>query len=358
MIKNPPQSPLHSAIQKAATGPGYSKDLAREEAYAAFAAILDGEADLTQAAVLLIALRMKRESDDENAAALQALLDRIELSSIDVTLLIDIADPYDGHGRGLPMTPFLPAVLAACGIPAIIHGLESIGPKYGITAHQVLMAAGVNVFESVSKVVEKIQNPSIGWGYVDQKIYSPALHHLLPLRNKMIKRNLFTTIENLCSPLRGALKTHLHTGYVHRNYPDVYNQLARQAGFSSATIVRGVEGGVIPSLQKEAVCHYYENLSAPLKTVSLPPTDIGIEQTVRAVLFEHETDNLPQKTLATGWTALNGERGPAYDSLVYGAAIALWGSQHSETIEAGAERAREALDSGQAMAAFKAAQET
>lgn len=39
-------------------------------------------------------------------------------------------------------------------------------------------------------------------------------------------------------------------GYVHTAYPPIYEYLARQAGFTSAMFVRGVEGGIIPPYNK------------------------------------------------------------------------------------------------------------
>ena len=54
------QADMHNCIQPVATGPEYSKNLSFEEAKAGMELILRGEADPVQAAVYLIALRMKR----------------------------------------------------------------------------------------------------------------------------------------------------------------------------------------------------------------------------------------------------------------------------------------------------------
>ncbi|HGG59890.1 MAG TPA: anthranilate phosphoribosyltransferase, partial [Gammaproteobacteria bacterium] len=64
---------MRAAIQKVATGPEYSKDLSLDEARDAMRVVLSGRADPVQAGVLLIALRMKRETLDEFTGALQAL---------------------------------------------------------------------------------------------------------------------------------------------------------------------------------------------------------------------------------------------------------------------------------------------
>ena len=118
-----PRIVMRSCIQKVATGPALSKDLSFEEAHAAMACILDKKVDAVQAGVFLIALRMKRETNDENKAILRAILDASDSVVAAVDEVVDVADPYDGFTRGLPMSPFLPAVLAACGVACISHGL-------------------------------------------------------------------------------------------------------------------------------------------------------------------------------------------------------------------------------------------
>ena len=83
--------------------------------------ILEGRIEPVQAGIFLIALRMKRETDDENKGILEALRDVTRAVTAPVDTLVDIADPYDGFRRSLPMSPLLPAVLAACGVPVISH---------------------------------------------------------------------------------------------------------------------------------------------------------------------------------------------------------------------------------------------
>ena len=160
---------LRSCIQKVATGPEYSKNLSYEECLAAMRHVLSGKADAVQTAVFLIGLRMKRETDDENRASLQAIIEQTRTVVAPVEELVDVADPYDGYTRGLPAAPFLPALLAELGVPAVVHGLESVGPKFGITARKVLRAAGVPVDLSPEQAAAQLAER--GWAYVDQKAY-------------------------------------------------------------------------------------------------------------------------------------------------------------------------------------------
>jgi anthranilate phosphoribosyltransferase len=327
------QADMHNCIQKVATGPEYSKNLSFEEAKAGMELVLRGEADPVQAAVFLIALRMKRETQAENEGILQAILDARIQVKCGAEEIVDIGDPYNGQLRGLPLAPFIAPVLSACGIPAFSHGVGSVGPKYGITHKMVLDAAGVDVNRSPQQVAEQLAQTDSGWGYVDQSNFCPSLYALIPLRDKMIKRTVITTIEVLARPISGSQQTHLLTGFVHKAYPAVYANLARFAGYDSVAVVRGVEGGVIPSLQQTSRFYRYAAGSED-RFIEIEPTQLGIDQPSRTV-------RLPdgQKTLAgaswdskyaaartaaeLGIEALKNSPGAARDSLMYSAAIVL-----------------------------------
>ena len=209
------RSDLYAVLQKIATGPELSKDLSEEESRQAMSLVLDNSVDEVQAAVFLIALRMKRETYDELRGALRALLDYSLRVTADVPDVVDLADPFDGYVRTLPAAPFLPAVLAACGIPTVSHGAESLGPKYGATHFKVLRAAGAKVDLDPAGAAKQIGDPDIGWAYVDQRYTNPALHRLRDLRAKIVKRPCLTTLEVVLKPVCGSRAPHLLTGYVH-----------------------------------------------------------------------------------------------------------------------------------------------
>ncbi|MEM7207440.1 MAG: anthranilate phosphoribosyltransferase [Pseudomonadota bacterium] len=359
------QADMRNCVAKVATGPEYSKNLSQEEARAGMALMLDGQADLVQAAIYLIGLRMKRETADENRGVLQAILERREQTSVEVDELIDVADPYNGQVRGLPSAPFLAPVLAACGVPAFSHGVASLGPKFGITHHRVLHAAGIPVDLNPQQAASAIADPNIGWAYLDQHAFCPLLYDLVDLRNRMIKRSVIHTIEVMTKPLRARKQTHLLTGYVHKAYPPVYADLARFAGFESAAIVRGVEGGVIPSLQQPSRFYQFYSQREEDQFISVEPTQLGIEASWRAVSLpdgaksiEGGSESVFEKAVASivkqGEAALGGKSGAVFDSLMYAAAIALLHLNRFDTLTDAAEHVQKILKSGAAFDRFVA----
>jgi anthranilate phosphoribosyltransferase len=77
---------MRSIIERIATGPEQSQDISQAEAHLGTRAILDNRVDPVQAGIFLT----------------------------------------------LPTAPFLPALLAECGLCVVTHGLEAVGSKYGV----------------------------------------------------------------------------------------------------------------------------------------------------------------------------------------------------------------------------------
>jgi anthranilate phosphoribosyltransferase len=134
----------------------------------------------------------------------------------------------------------------------------------------------------------------------------------------------------------------------------IYAMLAEAAGYDTALIVKGVEGGVVPSLQASSKL-FLAREGEPGEPISLKPGMVGIRDAeTRAV---PAPDGQPDRNAALaadhGLAALGGAPGVARDSLVYAGAIALFGTGKTESLAAGAEAAGRALDSGEALRRFE-----
>ena len=243
-----PSEAMREAIQNIAVGPDRGRNISREMAERVMVGVLNGEVDTIQVAVFLIALRMKRESMSEFSGIFDALAMSSKTVVAPVDQVIMLADPFDGYLRDVSMTPFIPAVLAACGHHSVMHGVESVGPKHGVTAHKVIRAAGGDPLKPVAEVADSLGQTK--WAYVDQSQYAPKLFAMRGLRDTIVKRTALTTLERLLIPIKGRTSSHLVLGYVHKAYPEIYATVAKQAGFDSVLLLKGVEGGLAPALNK------------------------------------------------------------------------------------------------------------
>jgi len=361
---------IRSAIQRVATGPELSKNLSREETRSVMHALLDGSADPVQAGVYLIGLRMKRETTDELQGVMDALQDRTEVVQSSAKNVVAIADPYNGFNRTLQGSVFVLPVLAACGVHAYSHGVELGGPKFGVTHHTIIKALGGDPLRSTEAVAERIANPDIGWGYLDQRTMCPALHQLNDLRARIVKRPVLSTTEVLVFPIKGSRKTHLITGYVHKPYRDTYCMLARHVGYDSLLLVRGTEGGIIPSFRAPAhLIRYSDSVEhdegANFQELDLELSDMDLVREYRAAdipadvpLANKENHPVGMKwdinALSTlcaeqGREALSGKSGPLHDAAVLGAALVLWHTGVEPDPAKAAEKARTVIASGEAL---------
>ena len=361
-----PNENMKSVIQRRATGPELSKNISREEAKQTMMDILNDEIDPVQAAIFLIALRMKRETMDENLGVHDAIIETTHSINIAADNLINIADPYDGFSRNLPSSIFLLPVLAELGYPIISHGVLSVGPKYGCTHHLTLKELNYNCENSHEEIAARLEDKNIGWAYADQSIFNPKLHDLMSLRKKIIKRPVITTVEVLVKPISSKHDA-FFTGFVHKPYPPIYLELSRNAEFHSASVVRGTEGGIIPSLRQIGKVHYYDKPSEEDKMYEVKPEDLQINDESRAVdipesIVRKDTkDKIESKVSATdiakatvksGHEALSGVDGAMKSCIQLGASIILQRMTGDDILKCSKEVLK-VIDSGSALKRMK-----
>lgn len=360
---------MRSVIQRVATGPELSKNISRDEARAVMHALLNGSADPVQAGVFLIGLRMKRETEEELKGVMDALNDCTPVATATSDEVVAIADPYNGFNRTLQGSLFALPVLAACGVSAYSHGVELGGPKFGVTHHTTVKALGGNPLRSTKEVAQRIADPAIGWGYLDQRMMCPGLHDLNDLRARIVKRPVLSTTEVLVCPIKGSVRTHLITGYVHKPYRDTYCMLARHVNYDSLLLVRGTEGGIIPSFRSKAhFVRFTESIDYDEFDLDLEAMDL--KRDYRAADIEDDfpladPDNSPvgmkwditalsELCANEGRKALSGQSGPIYDAAVMGAATILWHTGKAPDLPAAADKARAAIKSGEALQRLEA----
>ena len=344
---------MREAIQNIAVGPDRGRNISREHAAKAMSAVMNADVDPVQAAVFFIALRMKRESMDEFLGILDALMLSYEPQRASVDDVIILADPFDGYVRNVSMTPFIPAVLTACGLNSVMHGVETVGPKHGVTAHKVYKLAGIKTDLSPCLVAESLG--SLGWGYVDQHQYASALFELQYLRDRIVKRTALTTIERLLMPIKGKMRTHLVLGYVHKAYPEIYATLAKNVGYQSVLLLKGVEGGLAPALNKP-LRRYHFNGELPNsidveKQLIESQTLFDRSSAAEALSAEHDAI---QQCLAIGLDVLAGKESISRDSLTLASAQILIAHRPNLSLESAVEKVQLCLDDGTALNCFNA----
>jgi len=347
---------VEDVIRRIAVGPDRGKDISADEAERVMKAVLNTELDPIQVGIFLIALRMKRESVQEFQGIFSALQSSITERQLPISDLYCLADPYDGYLRNIPATPFVPAVLAACGMPALICGVHSVGPKHGITAHKVFKLAGINCRRSTAEAAAVIE--AGGWCYLDQAQYASQLNALNEFRDTIVKRTAITTLERLLMPIK-AENTHLVLGYVHKAYPEIYSTIASFAGYSSAMLTKGVEGGFVPALNKPMRSFMFDFMSdskrntneVTEKAINEIPNELTSKSA--APIADEDSIKAVRQCLDMGLESLAGKANPLRNSIVVASAqiISAYDQQLSFTLAV--EKVQNCLDNGSAQARFQ-----
>jgi anthranilate phosphoribosyltransferase len=269
---------MRDILSRIAVGPIGSRDLSRAAARDAMLLALNGDISPVQSGAFLLAARLKRETTEENLGFLDALVASSTVCVAASPDVVSLADPYNGFTRTPHFAAPTAAVLAACGVPAYLHGGADVPPKHGLTSRQVFEARGLNLglgqgVESVQRAAERLG--ATGVAYVDVADFCPALAALNEVRRDIAKRPCLALLEKLISPLRGQDRTHVVTGWVHQGYQDEIALLLRDQGCATATLVKGREGHVDPAVHKDTLVVGYDLAGDPLD-LTLRPKSYGL----------------------------------------------------------------------------------
>jgi len=156
-------------------------------------------------------------------------------------------------------------------------------------------------------------------------------------------------------PIKGRKKTRLALGYVHKAYPDIYTKMAFQAGFDSVLLMKGVEGGLAPALNKPLRKYLFSG-QAPDNADDhkmVMETPFSCESKLAGPVISDDSNAVAQ-CLELGRGVLNGQTGVARDSLVLASANILSSSETGLSLEQAVEKVKGCLDNGSASARFEA----
>ena len=297
------------------------KDLTYAQSCEAMTIILtDQSAPEFQKGAFLEAQRLKRESFDENKGFFDTLWNHTNRLQTELPVLIDICDNYDGFNRYHNLAPFIAATIASCGYPCIIHGINEVAPKFGVTSRKIIEAANGNANKSHADVLNNILDSSIGWGYIDQSVFHTNLFSLKTVRKEMVKRPFLATFEKMMQPIRAVNGNHILTGFTHAHYrKEVAEQLKSQNKSAAALVIKGLEGSSCPPLNRETIQVIVSD-GTIIDQLTNPNTYLTEEHTQLPL-----KSVTPEETYALGMQALQGERNEAFYQIIYYVSMSLAG---------------------------------
>lgn len=183
---------LKPLLAKVANG----EALSREEARSAFSVLMSGDATPAQIGGFLMALRVRGETVDEIAGAvdmLRAHMARVE--DVDPEA-IDIVGTGGDHAGTLNISTCTAFVVAGCGVTVAKHGNRALSSRSG--AADVLTALGVDVDlppHAISGVIRQA-----GIGFMFAPTHHSAMRFVGPTRVELGTRTIFNMLGPLANP--------------------------------------------------------------------------------------------------------------------------------------------------------------
>ena len=176
--RNPTEAIVVAALEKILR----AKHLSYIETRQMCEAILTDDVKPALKAAALIGQRMNRETYEEVRGYLDSFYAPEKVFPINVDTLTHFGQPYDGATRYFRPTLFVAAVRAALGEPSLLHSVDLMPPKNGITEETLLKSLGARTDLSLEQTASLITDKQIGFGYISQRKYSPGAYSLRELR--------------------------------------------------------------------------------------------------------------------------------------------------------------------------------
>ena len=338
------------------------KHLSYSETRAMGEAILSENVKPALKAAALIGQRMNRETYDEVRGYLDAFLSPEQVRKVSVDSLTHFGEPFDGATRYFRPTLFVAAVRAALGEASVLHGVDEMPPKSGVTEEGILRVLGARTDLSLDKSKVLIEDRSVCFAYVSQREYSPAAYSIRELRVHIKKRPPWAATEKAQQLFRSPNANYFVIGYYHPGYEEPLLNLAWERGFQAALAVRGEEGTSHYTLRmgKPSTEDFMAvNYSQGFRRIGGQREDFRLDVNPQSFGFNYERnprmDSVSPETFAeAGLAALSGEKGHIYDRIVLNAAMTDFLLGICPNADEARQRAMDAINSGCALAHLRA----
>jgi len=310
------------------------QDLTQEEARAASTAVFEGATE-AQIGALLTALRAKGETEAEIAGFAEGMREAARTIAPDREPLVDTCGTGGDDYDTINVSTTSAIVAAGAGVPIAKHGNYSVSSSSG--SADVLEEVGVDVEAEPPAVEEAIEDDGIG--FMLAPVFHPAMKAVIGPRKELGMRTIFNVLGPLTNP--AGADAQVVGVYDSALVSTLADALARM-DVERALVVHGAGTDEI-AIHGETVAAEVDGSS--VEEYSLEPTDLGLE--------EHDIGDIaggsPEANAADMRGIVEGDvTGAKRDVILANAGAAIYVAGEAASLEAGADAAHEAIESGAA----------
>lgn len=298
--------------------------------------IMSGDVSPAMTAALLTALRVKKETIGEIAAAAAVMREfSAKVTVADNSHFVDIVGTGGDGAHTFNISTAAMFVAAAAGAKVAKHGNRSVSSKSG--SADVLEALGA-VIELQPDQVAQCLNET-GFGFMFAPIHHPAMKNVAPVRKELGVRTIFNILGPLTNP---AAAPNILMGVFHPDLCGIQARVMQRLGAQHALVVHGYDGlDEITLADKTLVSELHDG---KIIEYEITPEKFGFK---RSSLDSIRVDS-PQTSQAMLLSVLDNTPGPALDIVLLNAGAALYAANAAGDINTGIALARRVLENGSA----------
>ncbi|WP_049904147.1 anthranilate phosphoribosyltransferase [Halococcus agarilyticus] len=322
------------------------EDLSLADARAASTAVFEG-ATAAQIGALLAALRAKGETETEIAGFAAGMRGAARTIDPDCRPVVDTCGTGGDAHDTINVSTTSAVVAAGAGVNVAKHGNYSVSSSSG--SADVFDELGVTIDAEPPEVERSIEKRGIG--FMLAPVFHPAMKAVIGPRRELGMRTIFNVLGPLTNPAGADAQV------VGVYDPDLVPVLARALAQLDVERALVVHGGGMDEICVHDGTTVAEVQGEEIEEYTLSPEDLG--------LATHELGGVAGGTPAANARDLEGIvtgeiAGAKRDIVLANAGAAIYVAGAADSLAAGVERAREAIDAGHAaekLAALRTADE-
>lgn len=311
-------------------------DLSESETAECMREIMEGRAADSQIGAFLTALRIKGETVAEITGAAKIMRDKAARIKAPEGVLDTCGTGGDmSHTFNISTTTAI--VVAAAGVPVAKHGNRAVSSKSG--SADVLEALGIKIDLPPEKVERCLFET--GFGFLFAPTFHPAMKYAIGPRREMGIRTIFNILGPLTNPADAKRQV---LGVFSSKLTGPLAEVLGNLGAEDAMVVHGEDGLDEITISDGTKVSRFVN--GKVETLYFSPEDFGLQRGSVTDLTGGDKDANADITIRI----LKGEKGHKRDIVLMNSAAALAVSGRAMDMQESFEVARDAIDSGRAMA--------
>jgi len=312
------------------------RELFHDEMTAMMRLIMSGEMPPTLVAGLLVALRTKKETVGEIAAAAQVMREFATPVHVeDRTNLVDVVGTGGDGAHTFNISTAAMFVAAAAGAKIAKHGNRSVSSKSG--SADILESLGVKLSLSPEQVAQCIAE--VGAGFMFAPNHHPAMKNVVPIRKELGVRTIFNILGPLTNP---ADAKRILMGVFHADLVGIQARVLQAMNMDHALVVYGRDG--LDEISLEGPTLVGELKDGVVREYEIHPKDFGLNTALTSSFKVADAE----ESKAIVLDVLNKAAGPASDIVCLNAGAVLYVADVAPTIAIGIQMAQAAIASGAA----------